>query len=126
MALNRAIELGLVASCHDCSDGGLGVALAESSFSGGLGMEVDLLKVPANGISRNDTLFYSESASRFVVTVSSQNKNKFEEVMKGHTFSEIGRVGKGNVFRVFGFEGEVLVDSDIYELKETWKSTLMF
>ena len=69
-ALNRAMDLKLVASCHDCSDGGLGVALAESCFAGGLGVEVDLRKVPATGIGRNDTLFYSESASRFIVTVS--------------------------------------------------------
>ncbi len=33
---------GLVRSCHDCSDGGLGVALAETAFSGGLGMAIDL------------------------------------------------------------------------------------
>lgn len=126
MSLNSTIDSGLIASCHDCSDGGLGVALAESSFSGGLGMEIDLRKVPAKSITRNDSLFYAESASRFVVTVSSQNKNKFEEVMKGHTVSEIGIVAKGNVFRVVGLEGDVVVDADIDELKKAWKSTLMF
>ena len=126
LALTRAIDLGLIASCHDCSDGGLGIALAESSFAGGLGMEIDLGKVPADGIERNDNLFYSESASRFVVTVSPQNKDGFEKVMKEHTLSEIGSVVKGNVFRVVGLEGEVVVDADIDELKEAWKRTLMF
>jgi phosphoribosylformylglycinamidine synthase len=126
LALERAIDLWLIASCHDCSDGGLGVALVESSFSGGLGMEIDLRKVPANGIARNDNLFYSESASRFIVTISPQNKGEFEEVMKGNTISEIGRVVAGNVFRVVGLKGDVVVDADIYELKEGWKSTLMF
>ncbi len=38
-ALHKAIKAGLVASCHDCSDGGLGVALAETAFAGGLGLE---------------------------------------------------------------------------------------
>ena len=126
LALTRAIGLGLIASCHDCSDGGLGIALAESSFAGELGMEIDLRKVPADGIARNDSLFYSESASRFVVTISPQNKDEFEEVMKGHTISEIGSVVKGNVFKVVGLEGEIVVDADIYDLKEAWKSTLMF
>ena len=60
----------LVASCHDCSDGGLGVALAETAFAGGLGLEIDLGAVPAEGITRNDALLFSESQSRFVVTVS--------------------------------------------------------
>jgi phosphoribosylformylglycinamidine synthase len=39
--LNKSTEEGLVASCHDCSDGGIGVALAETAFAGGLGMEID-------------------------------------------------------------------------------------
>ena len=45
-ALSAAMARGLVASCHDCSDGGLGVALAETAFAGGLGMEIDLRLVP--------------------------------------------------------------------------------
>ena len=126
LALERAIDLGLIASCHDCSDGGLGVALVESSFSGGLGMEIDLRKVPAKSITRNDSLFYSESASRFIVTISPQNKGEFEEVMKGKAVAEIGRVVTGNLFRVVGLKGDVVVDADIYELKEAWKSTLLF
>jgi len=35
------IKAGLVASCHDCSDGGMGVALAETAFAGGLGIHID-------------------------------------------------------------------------------------
>ncbi len=126
LALERTIDLELIASCHDCSDGGLGVALVESSFSGGLGMEIDLRKVPAKSITRNDSLFYSESASRFIVTISPQNKGEFEEVMKGTTVSEIGRVVNGNIFKVVGLEGEIVVDADIYELKDAWRGTLLF
>jgi phosphoribosylformylglycinamidine synthase II len=126
LALNRAIDLGLVASCHDCSDGGLGVALAESSFAGGLGMEVDLRSVPARGIARNDTLLYSESASRFIVTVSPHIKDEFEEEMKRYIVAEIGRTVEDSVFTVVGLEGKVVVKADIYELKEVWRSTLSF
>jgi len=126
VALHRAIDLGLVASCHDCSDGGLGVTLAESSFAGGLGMEIDLRKVPARGIARNDSLFYSESASRFIVTVSPQNKDAFEKVMKGHIVAEIGKTIEDSVFMVVGLEGKVVVKADSYELKEAWRSTLSF
>ena len=43
--LHKAIGDGLVASCHDLSDGGLGAALAEMCFAGGLGCEVDLANV---------------------------------------------------------------------------------
>jgi len=126
LALSRAIDLELVASCHDCSDGGLGVALAESSFAGGLGMEVDLGKVPARGIARNDTLFYSESASRFIVTLSPHHKEAFEEVMKGYPVAEIGRTVADSIFTIVGLGGEVVVDANIGELKEAWKGTLSF
>lgn len=40
----HAIQEGLIRSCHDCSDGGLGVALAETAFAGGFGMEIDLVR----------------------------------------------------------------------------------
>ena len=45
-AINKAINYGLVRSCHDCSEGGIGVAAAEMAFSGGLGVEVELGEVP--------------------------------------------------------------------------------
>ena len=45
-ALAKATDQRLVRSCHDLSDGGLAVSLAESAFAGGLGAEVDLSLVP--------------------------------------------------------------------------------
>ena len=78
-ALGVAIRAGLVASCHDCSDGGLGVALAETAFAGGLGLSVDLSRVPCSGIYRDDYLLFSESQSRFIVTVSPDCRDRFEE-----------------------------------------------
>jgi phosphoribosylformylglycinamidine synthase II len=123
-ALSSAMEKGLVASCHDCSDGGLGVALAEVSFAGGLGMEVDLRKVPASGVDRNDTLLFSESPSRFVVTVRPENQKAFEECLKGNLFAPVGRVLGGKSFIITGLQGASVVRTDIDELKEAWKKPL--
>ena len=53
-ALRKAIASGLVASAHDCSDGGLAIALAETAFAGGLGMEIDLAAVPFDGGDKTD------------------------------------------------------------------------
>ena len=54
-ALKRAMEKGLVKACHDCSEGGLGVAMAEMAFAGGLGAAIYLKSVPRTGpIYRND------------------------------------------------------------------------
>jgi len=125
-ALNSAINSGLVRSCHDCSDGGLGVALAETAFSGGLGMEVELQKVPVSGINRNDAILFSETQSRFVVTVSPDKKDAFEQCLDGNTLAEIGRITADQRFKVTGLKGQVMIDADIFELKEAWQKTLKF
>ncbi len=125
-ALGWAMAKGFVASCHDCSDGGLGVALAETAFSGALGMEVDLRQVPASGVDRNDVLLFSESPSRFVVTVHPKNQAAFEECLQGKVFAAIGRVVEGNNFTIFGLKGKVVVQADILQLKEAWQRPLRF
>ena len=122
-ALSRAIEQGLVASCHDASDGGLGVALAETAFAGGLGMETDLRKVPGT-LDRNDTVLFSETQSRFVVTVSPDKKDLFEAAMDGCVFAPIGTVVEQTDFKVTGLDGNHVVQSNIHELKEAWQAPL--
>ena len=81
-ALSGAIASALVASCHDCSDGGLGVALAETAFAGGFGMKINLDAVPAAADMRADEILFSESQSRFVVTVAPDKAAAFEDVIK--------------------------------------------
>ncbi|UCC66586.1 MAG: phosphoribosylformylglycinamidine synthase subunit PurL, partial [Deltaproteobacteria bacterium] len=122
--LHAAIIEGVVASCHDCSDGGLGVALAESAFAGGWGMEVDLGKVPAIGVVRDDYLLFSESQSRFVVTVHPAMRKAFVSIMQGICLGEIGRVTKEGRFMVIGQKGAKVIQGDTYRLKEAWQRPL--
>jgi len=122
--LHRAMMEGMIASCHDCSDGGLGVALAESAFAGGCGMEVDLAKVPTEGIDRDDYLLFSESQSRFVVTIHPEKKNAFLSMMKEISLGEIGKVTRGKAFIVTGLKGKKIIQGDIYKLKAAWQQTL--
>jgi phosphoribosylformylglycinamidine (FGAM) synthase-like enzyme len=112
-----------VESCHDCSDGGLAVALAESAFSGCLGMTIELTKVPVENIKRVDTILFSESQSRFVVTVKPENANKFEKIMKGNIFADVGAVVWQKDFTVMDGD-KVILSSSIDELKEKWQKTL--
>jgi len=126
LALHQAITKGLVASCHDLSDGGLAVALAETAFSGGLGMEIDLRKVPADGISRNDHLLFSESPGRFIVTVHPHFQETFERSMKGLAVRQIGKVKKDSSFLVLGLDGTNIIETDISELKTAWQKPLNF
>ncbi|MBI5229248.1 phosphoribosylformylglycinamidine synthase subunit PurL [Candidatus Micrarchaeota archaeon] len=123
-AVSKAIKLGLIKSCHDCADGGLGITLAESAFSGGRGVEVDLSKVPREGIERSDYLLFSESPSRFVVTIRKEDKKAFEEILKGNAYAEIGYAREDNAFVVTGLNQEIVVNADVQDLKQAWQKTL--
>jgi len=125
-ALSKAIKKGLVASCHDCSDGGLGIALVETAFSGGFGITADLSLVLAKGIERNDYLLFSESQSRFVVTISPKAKDKFEEIMEGSIIRKVGSVTPGDTFTIIGIHGNTIVEENIGELKRVWQKPLNF
>jgi phosphoribosylformylglycinamidine synthase len=89
-------------------------------------MEVDLRRVPAEGAERNDLLLFSESQSRFVVTVHPENQKSFEDALKGISFAQAGRVSAGKDFTITGLRGTVVVRADINELKEAWKKPLMW
>ncbi|HVO64934.1 MAG TPA: AIR synthase-related protein [Syntrophales bacterium] len=125
-ALSGAIRKGLVASCHDCSDGGLGVTLAESAFAGGLGMSIDLALVPSSGINRDDTLLFSESQSRFVVTISPAAKESFEEMMRETVFDQVGTVSTERFLKMDGIRGNRIIEEDIRDLKAAWQRPLDF
>ena len=125
-ALGRAIRAGLVASCHDCSDGGLGVALAETAFAGGFGLTVELGAVPAEGIARNDELLFSESQSRFVATVRPEERDAFESALAGSVFARVGEVIREPVLRIEGLDGKGIIAEDLAGLKKAWQSPLAF
>jgi len=124
-ALSAAIESGLVKSCHDCSEGGLGVAMAEMAFAGGLGAVVYLKNVPRTGpLYRDDYILFSESNSRFLVEVEPENEAQFIKAMKGITMAQIGHVSQEDTLQVFGLGGELILDTPISELKESWQKPL--
>jgi len=125
-ALSKASAKGLVKSIHDCSEGGLAVALAEMAFSGGLGMEVFLIEaahVAPYGIS-NEILLFSESNSRFVVEVERSKQKEFQKQLKGCPFGLIGCLTDRIDFTIYGLDGNLCVSSDIFKLKEAWRAPL--
>jgi phosphoribosylformylglycinamidine synthase len=119
-ALTRAIDAGLVKACHDLSEGGLAVALAEMCFSGNVGAEVELSLVPTSQPMRHDFILFSESNSRFLVEVPPSKAQEFEALMNGVTFAKIGETGGDEV--VVTHLGKELLREGIRELKESWQS----
>jgi len=120
--LSEATGKGLVRACHDCSDGGIGVAIAEMAFAGGLGTAIYLALVPlGEPIDRDDFILFSESNSRFLVEVALEDKAKFEEVMGATSLAVIGQVIDSEVLEVYGLNGNRVVAKPLDELKEAWQ-----
>jgi phosphoribosylformylglycinamidine synthase II len=89
--LADAIDAGLVRSAHDCSDGGLFTALAEVCMAGRLGAKIDLAGLPVeagdSGPLSSGAKLFSESQSRFVITVTPENRAAFEALFNGPALS---------------------------------------
>ena len=123
--IHQAIQLRLVASCHDLSEGGLAVALSEMAFAGELGAEVDLSKYRSSNFIDSTALLFSESNSRLLVEVPESQCDAFESVMSELPAERIGVVtGASNIRATC--DSEILIDVDWRELREIWRSPLDF
>ena len=123
--LSMASENGLVTACHDLSEGGLGVALAEMAFAGGLGATVYLEDVPlGEPVARDDFILFSESNSRFLAEVAPESKAEFDEIMSGTGFGVIGRVSDAEMLEVYALNGGKVVAASVGEEKRAWQRPL--
>jgi phosphoribosylformylglycinamidine synthase II len=124
-ALSGAIAAGLACSCHDASDGGLAVAIAEMAFAGSLGVEIALDSVPAKGALTPYAFLFSESPSRFVVEVEPEKNDEFRLAMGSVPAACVGTVTAGNTLTVF-LEGHPVVRCELERLRAAWKAPLAF
>jgi phosphoribosylformylglycinamidine synthase len=121
-AIEKAIRQNLLRSCHDMSDGGLGCALAESAFAGDCGVEIDLNAAPASGIFRDDFLLFSESQSRFVVSIRKEDLEAFSRLFRSIPFGVLGKTKKDKRFQVKGLQGKTIIDLPVGKLLEAWQT----
>jgi phosphoribosylformylglycinamidine synthase II len=131
-ALGMAIREGLVQACHDLSEGGLAVALAEMALAGLLGLRIDLSRIPHNldgclpdflPDAINTFLLFSESASRFIVEIAPEQRVTFEEYLRtagANDFSCIGEVTDTGQCVIQNGE-QVLIDLPVTMLQSAWK-----
>jgi phosphoribosylformylglycinamidine synthase len=128
-AIHSAIRNGVARSCHDLSEGGLAVAIAEMAFAGGYGAEIDLTDlVVATGIDSDDWLLFSESNSRFLVEVRTDAVVRFQAALQAAGAPQavhLGTVVPDGRLRVVGPDQAVVVDAPLDELKKCWQQPLM-
>jgi phosphoribosylformylglycinamidine synthase len=124
-AVEKATREYLIASLHDCSEGGVAVALAEMAFAGGLGATVLLKELPFKGKRlREDILLFSESNSRFIAEVTPAHEKAFARIFKGIPLARVGQVEASPELVVYGLHEAPVINARIDELKEIWKSPL--
>ena len=92
------------------------------AMGGNLGLEVDLCDVIHENLERNDHILFSESAGRFIVTVSPDNKISFESVFKDLSCSCIGKVTHDGQFTIKGINTSTIVSLPVNEMKSSWKT----
>ena len=125
-AIHQAIQAGIVQACHDCSEGGIGVALAEMCLAGGVGAEVQLMYVPREkhaAYASDETILFCESLSRFVVEVHPDDVPQFEAFMGQIPHACFGVIG-GEVLQINGRTGQPILSTSLDELMQAWRGHL--
>jgi phosphoribosylformylglycinamidine synthase subunit PurL len=125
----EAIQAGLVRSAHDCSDGGLAVALAESCFSSyrreAVGARIDLIEhAKLSGVSEALALLFAESPSRIIISLKPEYVSEVKDVARraGVFCAIIGEAG-GEELRV-ACDGESLIAASVASLEDAWRGAL--
>ncbi len=123
----EAIAKGLIVSCHDCSEGGLAVALAEMAFAGGAGIEANLAGLPkSRDCSRADTQIFSESNSRYIVEVETDKYDEFAKLMLNLPFGQIAKVTEAQKLVIKDQKARKVIDAEIKSLKQAWQKTFLW
>ncbi|HEX6886070.1 MAG TPA: phosphoribosylformylglycinamidine synthase subunit PurL [Planctomycetota bacterium] len=129
-ALHAAIAAREVASCHDLSEGGLAVAAAEMALGGGLGLALELARVPVaslpEGWDADAARLYSESTTRFLVEVAPAQAPAFERRLAGLPCAALGEVLAAPTLRVAGVSGKPLLELPVDELARAFHSAFHF
>jgi len=119
-----AIAAGFLTSAHDLSDGGLGVALAESALASphsALGADI---QIPQSE-GRIDGLFFGEAASRILISASPESFVKFREMAEAREVGclQIGRTTPG-ILRVVEPDGQLALELRMNDLMAAWSGAL--
>ncbi|MEL5995552.1 phosphoribosylformylglycinamidine synthase subunit PurL [Hymenobacter segetis] len=112
--VGQANDQNLIQSCHDLSDGGLAVALAETTFGYGYGADIEL---PETDLSLATQLF-SESHSRFLATVAPEDVVAFEQLL-GDRATRLGRVTLDGQLTV-RHAGQTVISANTATLRAAW------
>ena len=117
-----AIDKGYIASCHDISEGGIGVCLSEMAIGGDIGLLVDLKDIGKN--LRSDIKLFSESNDRWIIEVKKKKETDFLKLLNKEKspYQKLGEVKGKNL--IINNGKNKLIDLKVEELSYIWKKTI--
>jgi len=117
------IDKNLIKSAHDCSKGGLAVAVSEICMTNQIGCNVSLDKVPGEKLDV-DRILFSESHSRYLISFDKKNFAKIEDVLKENkvSFKQIGQF-TGEAIQ-FSHDSKSVINLDVEKTHKTWLHAL--
>jgi len=119
-ALTKTIQSGLVRTAHDCSEGGVAVAIAEMCIGGRCGAAIDI-----DGPGEADIWgrLWGESLGRIIVGVKQENRLEFLSQMKGHSLTYMGEVTEGDTLGIWDGD-DLIIESSVEDMVSAWKGSL--
>jgi phosphoribosylformylglycinamidine synthase len=118
----KAIQKELIISAISIHRGGFITALAKSSISGMLGVDVSLKTITGNFTNDHSALF-SESMGRILVSINPKKISEFEKIIKNNSFAKIGTVKKSSEFSIKNKKGKPIVNVSVNQLLNSYKKT---
>ena len=124
--LHEAIGRGCIRSCHDLSEGGLAVAVAEMAFAGGVGADLTGLGAIAPS-EADEVLLFAESTSRFVIEVAPEHVVQIRASFGADVpLYPLGQTTREQRLRIAGGDGEWVVWAPLADLKGVWRKPLQW
>ena len=123
-AIIELISAGLIDSAHDCSDGGLAVALAKTSFAKGMGCRAELRSASAPADLAAEFVLFGEDAGRIVISCDPANLARIKQVAKKHGIfaDELGETVLGTLEIKIG--GQVAISGSVSDFNESYEGAL--
>ncbi len=122
-AVSTVTDRNLANSLHTPAIGGLAAGFAKIAMAGRLGLEIDIARIPTSEKMTGHELLFSESNSRFIMTVSPKNRKSAENILKAVPYAEVGKVGSGESIIIKSGKNKV-VTATIGELLKKYKGSL--
>ncbi|MFH2114684.1 MAG: AIR synthase-related protein [Spirochaetota bacterium] len=123
----RAISGRVLRSCHDCSDGGMAVALAESCLGGRVGLKASLDGLPGNWDNQTPgsaaRALFSESGGRFVVSIRQEDRERLEETLSGLPFRLIGQTTDEPGFSI-SLAGKTMIQTSLDGIRQAFMTPI--